>query len=167
MRAYPQEFRESLVRKACLPGAGSVWSLARENDISAVTLARWIRSFSKGGTVSDGRKKKERFSSKRKLEILFETQNLSEEEFGEYLRKEGLHSFQIEEWKAEALAGISVAKKGVGRPKLDPALVKAREENKRLKQDLNRKNKALAEQTALVILKKKAQALWGEIEDED
>ena len=164
MRAYPQEFRESIVRKACQPGAGSVFSVARENDISHPTLARWIRSFSKGGSVSDRRKK---YSARRRLEILFETQNLSEEKFGEYLREEGLHSYQIEEWKAEALAGIDVAKKGAGRPRLDPELVKAREENKQLKRDLNRKNKALAEQTALVILQKKAQALWGKVEDED
>jgi hypothetical protein len=38
-------------------------------------------------------------------------------------------------------------------------------ENKRLQQELNRKDKALAETTALLVLKKKAQALFGSDED--
>jgi hypothetical protein len=37
---------------------------------------------------------------------------------------------------------------------------------KELEQDLRRKEKALAETAALLVLRKKAQAIWGEPEDE-
>ena len=40
------------------------------------------------------------------------------------------------------------------------------DELKQLKRDLNRKDKALAELTALLILKKKADYLWGDSEDD-
>ena len=41
-----------------------------------------------------------------------------------------------------------------------------REENKRLKKELRRKDKALAETSALLVLKKKAHLIWGELEDD-
>jgi len=46
------------------------------------------------------------------------------------------------------------------------ALKKERKKNRYLEKELNRKEKALAETAALLVLKKKAQALWGEPEDE-
>jgi hypothetical protein len=41
-----------------------------------------------------------------------------------------------------------------------------REENRTLKKELRRKDKALAETTALLVLKKKAASIWGEPEDD-
>ena len=41
-----------------------------------------------------------------------------------------------------------------------------RKENSTLRKDLNRKEKALAETAALLVLKKKAQAIWGEPEED-
>ena len=43
---------------------------------------------------------------------------------------------------------------------------KSKKENKSLKKDLSRKEKALAETAALLVLKKKAQEIWGEPEDD-
>ncbi len=42
---------------------------------------------------------------------------------------------------------------------------KLRNEIKELKKDLNRKNKALAETAALLVLQKKVNAIWGSNED--
>ncbi len=39
-------------------------------------------------------------------------------------------------------------------------------ENKRLKKELIRKEKALAEMAALLVLKKKADEIWGDKEDD-
>ena len=38
---------------------------------------------------------------------------------------------------------------------------------KELERELRRKDKALAETAALLVLKKKAQAIWGDREDEE
>ncbi|NBV32143.1 MAG: hypothetical protein EBR93_06390, partial [Bacteroidetes bacterium] len=98
---------------------------------------------------------------------VFEAQALDEPELGEYLRKHGLHSNQIEEWKVELTSIISSTKRKPGRPRKDPEVVALEQENKELKRDLRRKEKALAEQTALVVLQKKAQELWGTDEDDE
>ena len=107
------------------------------------------------------------WSAEDKLKVIIETHDLEGEALGAYLRKHGLHTHQLEEWKKEATSGLDIPKRGKGRPKKDPALVAAEEENKLLKRDLRRKEKALAEQTALMILKKKALKIWGEDEDDE
>ncbi len=86
---------------------------------------------------------------------------MDEDQLGAFLRKDGLHSNNLVDWKAEPLS--QAAKRKVpGRPRKDPELVAAEEEIKKLKRDLRRKEKALAEQTALVILKKKPRKSGGE-----
>jgi hypothetical protein len=54
-----------------------------------------------------------------------------------------------------------------GRPRKDPELAASQEENKMLKRDLLRKDRALAEQSALLILQKKAEKLWAKYEDDE
>jgi transposase-like protein len=114
----------------------------------------------------DKDRRPEDWGPEEKLQAVFDAQGLDEQELGEFLRKRGLHSRQIEEWRKEALALVVGSKPQRGRPAKDPELVAALEENKQLKRDLRRKEKALAEQTALVILQKKVQALWGDVDDE-
>ena len=79
---------------------------------------------------------------------------------GEFLRKEGLHSAQIEEWTALAVAALATNKPA--RRKVSPEAKR----NKELERELRRKEKALAEVAALLVLKKKAQEIWGD-EDDD
>jgi hypothetical protein len=111
---------------------------------------------------SKGRKPKstKQWTAEEKHRVVVEASSLAEEELGEFLRREGLHSAQIEEWTALAVAALGTSK---------PARRKASPEAKRIKElerELRRKEKALAEAAALLILKKKAQAIWGD-EDDD
>jgi len=62
---------------------------------------------------------------------------------------------------------VEASKTKRGRPRKDPELVASQEEVKILKRKLRRMEKALAEQTALVILQKKVDALWGEPKDDE
>ena len=76
----------------------------------------------------------------------------------EYCRKKGLYVEQIQRWRQECI-------NGVGHKSSDTdARRNARNENIRLKRKIERKDKALAESAALLVLSKKFQALW---EDED
>ncbi len=91
--------------------------------------------------------------------MVVESRGLADEELGAFLRKEGLHQAQLDVWLATARSSLSV-RKG---PK------KASAESKRIRElerELRRKEKALAETAALLVLKKKAQAIWGD-EDDD
>ena len=152
MNYYSSELKESMVQKMCLPGGPSALQLSKDTGISQTALSRWKKQF--GQPMMSKKKNPEDWSPERKLRTVFETLSLSKEELGEYLRKNGLHSNQIEEWKDEMTSIISNSIKPRGRPKKDPELVKAESEIKNLKKDLRRKEKALAEQTALVVLQK-------------
>lgn len=166
MRHYSSEIKEAMVSKLCTPGGPSVYQLATETGISQGSLYNWVQAYGGGNRVGKVRRPDD-WSPAEKLKAVFESQNLDEPELGEYLRKHGLHSNQINEWKSEALAEASAQQKKPGRPRKDPELVALEQENKNLKRDLRRKEKALAEQTALVILQKKVQAIWGTDEDEE
>jgi transposase-like protein len=96
-----------------------------------------------------------------KLKLVIEASALSDEELGEFLRKNGIHSAQLEQWRQDAIAGLGTApRKPSG--KQTPEAKRIRE----LERELRRKDKALAETAALLVLKKKAEAIWGD-EDDD
>lgn len=82
---------------------------------------------------------------------------LAESELGAFLRREGLHEEDLarlrEEVHAAAVAGLDAQKlRGES---------EAKRRIKELERDLRRKDAALAETAALLVLRKKAAALWG------
>jgi transposase-like protein len=102
------------------------------------------------------------WSPEEKLQAVLEASQLSEDELGAFLRKKGIHDIHLQQWRKEMISGLkngSTHKKAKGKP---PEAKRIKE----LEKELNRKEKALAEAAALLVLKKKAQAIWGD-EDDD
>ena len=81
---------------------------------------------------------------------------MKDAELGEFLRRSGLHEATLAEWRAAALEGLA------------PRKVSGKEGKRvrELERELRRKERALAEAAALLVLQKKAQAIWGD-EDEN
>lgn len=100
----------------------------------------------------------EQWSNEAKFAVVLETQPMNEAEKAEYCRKKGLYPDQVERWRTTCISGMS-SSESTSEP-----LKAARNEIKRLKRKVDRKDKALAESAALLVLSKKFQALW---EDED
>lgn len=93
------------------------------------------------------------WTAEAKLKAIVETAGLAEDELGLYLRREGLYSHQITAWRAEVIAHFET------RPKFAKD---ARDETiRQLEREILRKDKALAEASALRILQKKADLIWG------
>ena len=89
---------------------------------------------------------------------------MNETELAEYARKKGLYVEQIKSWKDACLnANGGVAKEAA---RLNRELKDSEKECKKLEKELQRKEKALAEAAALLVLSKKANAIWGEPEGE-
>ena len=102
----------------------------------------------------------EDWTAEEKLKALLEYDKLEEEQKGKYLRKKGLHSIHLQRWQQEFVEAYATKKK---KPRGgDPKQKRIKE----LEKELRRKDKALAETAALLVLKKKAQAIWGDPEDE-
>lgn len=105
-------------------------------------------------------KRPEDWKAEKKLKAIVEYENLDEEQRGIYLREKGLHSVHLERWQKEFVEAYASRKKKTRGG--DPRQKRIKE----LEDDLNKKNRALAETAALLVLKKKAQAIWGDPEDE-
>lgn len=155
-----------MVQRLSGPRAISASALSKESGISQQSLSRWLRSAptvpSMGGRDNTNESRRQRRTAEDKLRIVLAATHLTEEQLGEFLRREGLHTAQLEEWRQTALAGAQSALAG------GKVSAKGRSEAQRIRElerDLDRKNRALAEVTALLALQKKVQALWGD-EDE-
>ena len=139
--------------------------LAEETGISDVTLYTWRKQARVEGIAvpADG-KNPEKWSSEDKFAIVLEAASLNEAELAEYCRRKGLYAEQITAWRKACLQAnansAAQAKEQREQGKKD------RKQIKKLERELQRKEKALAEAAALLVLKKKAQAIWGEAEDE-
>ena len=94
-----------------------------------------------------------------KLRVVVEASKLSDDALGEFLRREGLHAANVDEWRALAEASF-VAVTRSSKPSPEAKRVKE------LERELLRKDKALAEAAALLILQKKVQAFWAERDDD-
>ncbi len=106
-------------------------------------------------------KRPQDWSAEERFAALVETAGMSEEERGVWCRAHGLQGHQLASWRRDAVAG---SLGGTGRSE-QTELNRLRQEAARLKKELARKDRALAETTALLVLQKKARLLWGEDED--
>lgn len=160
---YPVEFRETVIKKA-LTSKETQDSVAEEFGIGRSTLQKWLRDYRHdgGGSVTDREKRPQDWSAEERFAALLETSQLDEEERVGWCRGHGLHSHHLVQWKAAAMAGTTAHKASA----VTGETRQLREENKRLKKELRHKEKALAESSALLVLKKKAHLIWGEPEDD-
>ncbi len=161
-QTYSKKFKQQAVAKFINRGSKTALEVSNELNTSIKNLYRWRLQLN--GSVNM-KKKNEKLirSSEDKLKILIETSNLTENELGEYIRKNGIHSSDLKLWKKECLNNFKLS----GRPKKDPEIFELRKEKKDLEKDLKRKNKALAEMSARIVLLKKSHLIFGENEDDE
>jgi transposase-like protein len=155
-----------MVAKLVGPHAVSATALAKETGITQATLSRWLREASTLKTAmpskdddKPARKQIQAWTPEEKLAVVLEAAALSEGELGVFLRGKGLSTAVLDEWRQQALIGLR------GTAQLSET-VKGSKRVRDLERELARKDKALAEAAALLVLKKKAQAIWGD-EDDD
>jgi transposase-like protein len=156
-KSFPEEFKKNCIEKALNRGNKGMKVLSQELGVSTYSLYQWIRE-TKGGSMMQQRSPQD-WAAQEKVKAVIEFEKLSEVEQGEYLRSQGLLSQHITSWR-KAMEEA-----------LDPRLTRkeSAEDKKRIKElewELRRKDKALAETSALLILKKKADLIWGTEENE-
>jgi transposase len=165
MAYYSEEFKERTVRKMMAPKAQSVAEVSRESGVSEQSLYNWRNRYRhEGKAVPADPSNAENWSGENKLAVVIETASLNTEQLSVYCRRKGLYPEQIARWKEGAIAGND-APRALTKAE-QQALKKERKKTRYLEKELHRKEKALAETAALLVLKKKARALWGEPEDE-
>ena len=153
---YGENFKRAMVRKMLMPGGPGVTELSREIGVNKQTLYNWRDKFHDGGEESAYTHRSPRqWTGEEKYEALLEAAGLTGEDLGKWLREKGLRSEHIEKWRQEM-------KKNVNQQKRIDEIRQLKKKNKELQRELQRKDKALAEMSALVVLKKKVDMFWGD-----
>jgi transposase len=152
---YPKEFRIETGRRVALNPALTL-GLAKELGVTPETIRYWRRQY-QGKDMA--KSKDVQWTAEDKFRAVMETTKMGEAEVGAYCRQHGIYTNQLDLWREQCIAPLRKGRK------TDPEMKQILIENQRLKKELNRKEKALAETAALLVLKKKVETLWGEPDD--
>lgn len=164
MTRYSQERKAAVLKKLLPPVSRSVADVAREEGITDTTLYDWRKqALNGGGVVPVNKPLPDDWPAEARLIVVIETAALSAVELATYCREKGLYVEQVAAWRQACLDGQQVARQRQVGEREQTRVDKKR--IKELERELRRKDKALAEAAALLVLRKKLDALWG-IDDE-
>lgn len=166
MARYSAERKSNILKKLLPPHNRPVPEVASEEGISEATLYNWrIAVREQGLPVPGSKENTEQWPAEARLAVVVETASMNQSELSEYCRQKGLFPEQVQQWKEEFIHGSMSERE---RRKQEQKEAKAnRRQIKELKRELRRKEKALAETSALLVLRKKLNALREETDGED
>ena len=142
------------------PESSAVEVVSREVGVSVATLERWRADALVNGAGDRRNGGGQRWTPAARLEAVIATAAMDEAARSAWCREQGLYPTELDAWKQDAIAGP-------GEPRAASA-AEAREDRRRVKElerELRRKDKALAETAALLVLRKKLAAVFHEGED--
>ncbi|WP_262140602.1 transposase [Serratia ficaria] len=156
MNTYSPERKAALIARMMPPHNQSVVQLARSEGIPANTLYAWRTQAGVGAAESLSPAE---WSQDARFAVLVETAALSAHAVAEYCRRKGLYPEQIQQWRDEFMQP---------NPREERAEIKRlKKENQQLNREIARKDKALAEAAALLILEKKLKAFFAEEREDE
>jgi transposase len=162
LTTYSDELKDSILAKMLPPNNVSVPQLAKESGIPRDTLYGWRRQAAGrarlGATLATPVGV---LSSEEKFAVVVETATLNELEVSEYCRRQGLFPEQIAAWRTSCRRANEALPSAAERAerRAERAQIAA------LTRELQRKDRALAEAAALLVLQKKVRAIWEEPAD--
>jgi transposase len=162
---YTDSFKAKMVQRMSSPDAISAMSLSKEVGVSQSQLSRWLQRARTVGPMTKPRRADPPSqvgasrSAEEKVRIVMAAAALASDELGVFLRREGVHEAEVEQWRASILEALeNGGAKGSGRSADGKRI-------KELERELRRKDKALAETAALLVLQKKVREIWGDGDD--
>lgn len=152
MARYGQSFKDKAVAQLLPPRSAAVEVVALEVGVAAVTLERWRE---------EARTKPARgraWSARTRLEAVITTASMNETGKSAWCREHGLYPVELDKWLSSATAALAEPEELRASPQ---ATRQDRLRIKELERDLLRKDRALAETAALLVLSKKAKAIFN------
>ena len=168
---YSQMFKHKVIKKMIGPNAISATALSKQVDVPQSTLSTWLRKAGinssnvypnrPNGNMPMVSKTPNDWSAEEKLKAVLEASSLSDEQLGAFLRSKGIHETHLEQWRTLMLGGLDNGRAARKPPRRNLDVKRIRS----LEKELRRKDKALAETAALLVLKKKVHQIWGDEDD--
>ena len=170
-RKFTTSFKIQAVEKALSRNENTTLTeIANSLSIGASTLSKWIvkAKNQEFETVSHNEitsmsndKRPQDWTLEERLNMIVACATLTDEALNTHCRSQGVYPHHIKQWKLDFINGNDSKQKVVS-----PSEIKTlKHENKSLKKELNRKDRALAETAALLVLQKKVHEIWGNDED--
>ena len=158
MARYGKSFKARAVARLLPPESAPVEQVAQDIGIGTGTLERWA---SDARTLTaQGRS----WSASTRLDAVIATAPMNAADCSAWCREHGVFPTELDTWRASAVAAL--AEPGTARSPMTRAEGQDRQRIKELERDLSRKNRALAETAALLVLSKKVAAIFNKAEDE-
>ena len=157
MARYGQAFRNRAVARLLPPEGASPETVSREIGVSAATLERW-----RAAALAEPATQRT-WSAAARLEALIATAALDETARSAWCREHGVYLQELEQWRQSATQALAEPEELRASPQ---ATRQDRRRIRELERELRRKDKALAETAALLVLSKKVAAIFHEGEAE-
>jgi transposase len=171
---FTQAYKIQAVEKALTRSeTTNLAEMAESLGVGYSTLQKWIaqsrkqefesvpRNESSSLTNMIKEKRPQDWNLEERLNMIISCGSLDEKAVSELCRKQGIYPHHVEQWKLDFVSKNTLDNKA----KAQSEVKTLRNENQTLKKELNRKDKALAETAALLVLQKKVSAIWGNDED--
>jgi transposase len=160
---YPIQLKNGVLKKV-IQRNKTHDEIAVEFGVGRSTIGKWLREYKQNGNInlnSKGKRPKD-WTAEARMAALMKTGSMGNEDRAAWCRKKGIFTHNLDQWEKDAISAMT--------PKSTKVQAEKERKYKReitvLKKDLSRKEKALAETAALLVLKKKVQEIWGEPEDD-
>ena len=138
--------------------------LSAREGICAATLYYWRKQALKNNGMENDNKNADNWSSSKKFQAVLDTATMSQQELSAYCRQRGIYPEQLGDWKAQCMSANSATSAAdKGQKKKEKSYQK---QVRQLEKERRRKDKALAEAAALLVLQKKFNAMLGADEEE-
>lgn len=156
MARYGQEFKDRAVARLLPPESASIKDVANEIGVGASTLERWRSD----ALAQPGRERV--WTAAARFDAVLTTAAMDEATKSAWCRTNGVYPQELARWRENAIAGLSE-----NAPRTSAQEAKQnRRTIKELEREIRRKDKALAETAALLVLSKKVAAIFNRGEDE-
>ena len=139
------------------PQSAAVEVVAREMGIGAGTLERWREDAQSMPALGRA------WTAAARLEAVITTAAMAEAGKSAWCRQHGVYPAELDKWRTSATAALAEPEEARASPQ---ATRQDRKRIKELERDLLRKDRALAETAALLVLSKKVAAIFNKGEDE-
>jgi transposase len=161
-KSYTKECKEKIIKSLQPPENRTVPQVAKEKNIPVNTIYTWVSKARKEGKMipNSSPSNEIKWRKEDKFRILMETYTLNEEELSIYCREHGLYTTDVKRWRKILENSLETNNYS------SPELKAEKEKNKKLEKELKYKEKALAETAALLVLRKKTDAIWGDHAEE-
>ena len=162
MTTYDPELKASILARLLPPNSESAPHVAKSTGIPRNTLHGWLHAHRKKNGIKTRIDDNSGPSTQEKFAVVLKCATMTEIELSGYCREQGLYPDQVEQWRLQCELANATARPQTEEQQTRQKRLALEKDNRRLASELQRKEKALAEMAALLVLQKKFQALWGE-----